>query len=230
MILVTSEEMQRIDRYAIDVLEIPEIVLMENAALKVISNIDTNLRNSFAVICGTGNNGGDGLAVARGLIALGKSVDVYIIGDYSKSSQSFKMNLRALKNLTESIHSLETIGDIQELPGKLNKVNMIIDAIFGTGLTSQVKGMAEYVIDTMNKSRIYTLSIDLPSGLNGDSGEIMGICVDPSYVVCLQAMKVGLKKNSILRPDIKVETIGIPQKAFEVILGRDYAGRSYFSR
>ena len=101
MVIVTADEMQKIDHYAIKVLEIPSIVLMENAALKVIENINTDMRDSFAVICGTGNNGGDGLAVSRGLISLGKNVYTYIIGKEGEGTQEFKTNLKALRNLTE---------------------------------------------------------------------------------------------------------------------------------
>ena len=229
MIIVTADEMRRIDKYAINVLEIPSIVLMENAALKVIKNIDIERRNSFAVICGTGNNGGDGLAVARGLLSLGKKVYTYIIGSKGEGSEEFKINLRSLMKISDNVKFMNTIGDIQSLPEELENVNMIIDAIFGIGLNSEVKGMAQYVIDTINKSRIYTLSVDIPSGMHPDTGAIMGTCVDPSLIVCMSSMKKGLVRNSLISTDIVVEHIGIPKEAYKAVLGEDFEERNYFN-
>lgn len=229
MLVVTADEMKRIDSYTINVLEIPSIVLMENAALKVIKNIDIERRDSFAVICGTGNNGGDGLACARGLLSLGKKVFTYIIGSEDEGTREFKTNLRSLRKLTDNVKYMNTIGDIQSLPDELENVNMIIDAIFGIGLDSEIKGMAQYVIDTINKSRIYTLSIDIPSGIHPNTGAIMGTCVDPSLTVCLSSMKKGLVKNSLISTDIVVEHIGIPPISYRKVLGDDYENRNFFN-
>lgn len=222
MLLVTADEMRAIDNYAIKVLEIPSIILMENAALKVIKNINTEIRDTFAVVCGVGNNGGDGLAVARGLIGLDKDVYTYIIGDVKKGSEEFKINLKALKNISDKVKIMETIEDIQSFPEELKKVNMVIDALLGTGLRGQVRGMEEYVINTINNSRIYTLSIDVPSGIDSTSGRILGACIDPSMVVVLGAMKKGLLSNPYLRADIKLEYIGIPKIAYKKVLKDKY--------
>lgn len=217
---VTAEEMKRIDRYAITQLGIPGLILMENAALAVISNIDLKIRHTFAVICGTGNNGGDGLAVARGLLARGKYVDVYIVGDQEKGTPEFKQNLKILHNMKASIYSVATEEDCSALEEGLKKVNMIIDALFGTGLARPVEGIAAQVIQIVNKSRIYTLSIDVPSGFQATTGEILGTAVDPSLIVVLQLMKSGLQNHRFLNAAVVVVPIGIPPMAIDFVLRR----------
>ena len=218
MIKVSADQMKAIDRYAINVLDIPGIVLMENAALRSISNMDLSRRHSFAIFCGTGNNGGDGLAIARGLIALGKKVITFIIGDRTKGSEEFKTNYRALERLGE-IHWLDTIGDIDLMKEKLDKVNTIIDCIFGTGLNRQIRGMAVVVIENINESRIHTISIDVPSGINATTGESLGSVVDASEIICLQYMKTGLEVSPYVHCPITVVPIGIPDFVAEKVLG-----------
>lgn len=217
---VTADEMKRIDHYAIEVLEIPGILLMENAALKVISNIDLNVRRTFAVVCGTGNNGGDGLAIARGLLALDKYVDVYIVGDMNRATKDFMTNYRILQKMRATIIHVDTLGSLETMERNLNKVNMIVDAIFGTGLTRAVVGVQEYAIDMINRSRIYTLSVDMPSGFDATTGEIHSVAIDPSMVVVFQLMKKGLLNNRYIDARIVVEPIGIPSMAIEAVLGK----------
>ena len=97
MISVTGNQMKAIDNYCIEKLGIPGIVLMENAALKVVKNIDLDEFTSFTIVCGVGNNGGDGLAVARHLYVLGKEVKVFLIGNIGKGSRDFDINYKILK-------------------------------------------------------------------------------------------------------------------------------------
>lgn len=209
MRIVTADQMQAIDRYAINVLEIPSLILMENAALRTIDQIDLNHRHSFAIFCGTGNNGGDGLAIARGLIALGKKVHVFMVGERGDGSEEFKVNYQALENLTEPIW-LRTLGDLETLADKLQDVNTIIDCIFGIGINREIRGPAVVIIEQINNSRIYTISIDIPSGMNPDSGKSFGAVIDASEIICLQYKKQGLNQSPYVHCPIKVVPIGIP--------------------
>lgn len=221
MILVNAQQMKEIDHYAIKVLEIPEIVLMENAALRVIDHLDTDRRDSFAIFCGTGNNGGDGLAIARGLIALNKKVDIYMVGDRDKGSTSFRTNYRALVGLHANIKWMETLGDIDDLRESVLKVNTLVDCLIGTGLDRQVTGMKEYVIEIMNRSRVRIISVDVPSGLDASTGQIQGICCEATQTICLQIVKTGVYRNKLVAGDLQVVPIGIPPKAVEAILGKN---------
>lgn len=218
MISVTADEMRLIDRYAIDTLGIPSILLMENAALRTIEKIDLARRHSFAVFCGVGNNGGDGLAIARGLLALGKKVYTFIVGDREKMTEEFRINYGALERIGE-IYWVETLGDLDLLNEKLDHVNTIVDCLFGTGLNRDIRGTAVVVIEQINRSRIFTLSVDVPSGLNATTGESFGAVVDASEVICLQYMKTGLIDSRFVHCPVHVVPIGIPALAYERVIG-----------
>ena len=218
MLVVDSKTMKKIDQYAIDVLKVPSICLVERAALAVIKNINLEVRTSFAIVVGVGNNGADGLAIARNLLAMGKYVEIYIVGDLSKQSEDFKLNLDSCKRLTDKIFVPESIEDLAIMEKNLEEVSTIIDAIFGTGLNRTVGGMHAYMISLINRTMKYTISVDIPSGLDGDSGKSWGEVVDSDLIVSMQIMKKGVYEKSHFRDKCIVEDIGIPQEAIEAIL------------
>lgn len=218
MLVVDSKTMKKIDQYAIDVLKVPSICLVERAALAVIKNINLEVRTSFAIVVGVGNNGADGLAIARNLLAMGKYVEIYIVGDLSKQSQDFKTNLDSCKRLTDKIFMPESIEGLAIMEKNLEEVSTIIDAIFGTGLNRTVGGMQSYMISLINRTMKYTISVDIPSGLDGDSGRFWGEVVDCDLIVSMQLMKRGVYEKNRFRDKCIVEDIGIPQKAIRAIL------------
>lgn len=218
MISVTGNQMKAIDNYCIEKLGIPGIVLMENAALKVIKNIDLNRFNSFTIVCGVGNNGGDGLAVARHLYVLGKKVKVFIIGNLNKGSEDFNTNYNILNNLGLELIHVDSQETLETLNSSLKSSDMTIDAIFGTGLSREVEGLYRDVISSINAYSNYILSIDIPSGMNSDTGEILGIAVKADITVTMQLMKKGLVGNSSEAGQVIVEPIGMPKIAIDSVL------------
>lgn len=218
MLVVDSKTMKKIDQYAIDILKVPSICLVERSALAVIKNINLEKRTSFAIVVGVGNNGADGLAIARNLLAMGKYVEIYIVGDLSKQSEDFKLNLDSCKRLTDKIFEPESIEDLAIMEKNLEEVSTIIDAIFGTGLNRTVGGMQAYMISLINRTMKYTISVDIPSGLDGDNGKSWGEVVDSDLIVSMQIMKRGVYEKNRFRDKCIVEDIGIPQKAVEAIL------------
>lgn len=218
MLVVDSKTMKKIDQYAIDVLKVPSICLVERAALAVIKNINLGKRTSFAIVVGVGNNGADGLAIARNLLAMGKYVEIYIVGDLTKQSQDFKLNLDSCKRLTDKIFEPESIEDLAIMEKNLEEVSTIIDAIFGTGLNRTIQGMHSYMISLINRTMKYTISVDIPSGLDGDSGRDWGEVVDCDLIVSMQIMKKGVYEKNRFKDKCIVEDIGIPQKAIRAIL------------
>ncbi|ACV28585.1 Nicotinamide nucleotide repair protein [Anaerococcus prevotii] len=218
MLVVDSKTMKKIDQYAIDVLKVPSICLVERAALAVIKNINLEKRTSFAIVVGVGNNGADGLAIARNLLAMGKYVEIYIVGDLTKQSQDFKLNLDSCKRLTDKIFEPKSIEDLAIMERNLEEVSTIIDAIFGTGLNRTVGGMQSYMISLINRTMKYTISVDIPSGLDGDSGRNWGEVVDSDLIISMQIMKRGVYEKSHFKDKCIVEDIGIPQKAIRAIL------------
>lgn len=220
-IAITKEQMKTIERYAVESFGIPEIALMEHAALKVMKNIDLVNRETFAIICGTGNNGADGLVIARNLLSLGKQVYVFIIGEADEGSELFKMNLNILKNIDANIKTLETLGDFESFEKDLEKVNTIIDAITGIGFEGAFVGVYDFIIDMINRSRIYTISVDMPSGMEANTGHVPTVCVIPDVVVTFQFVKKGLlQTNKLLNTKIIVESIGIPLKAINRVVAQ----------
>ncbi|MDO4661998.1 MAG: NAD(P)H-hydrate epimerase [Tissierellia bacterium] len=215
MISVDKDTMQQIDNYAIKVLEIPSIVLVEHAAMAVIKNLNLKQRQTFAIIVGVGNNGADGLAIARNLLSKGKDVDIYILSDIDKASEEFKIEYNIVSKLTDQIYNIKSISDMEFMDKNIDRVNTIIDGMFGTGLNREVKGVYSYVIDLINEKRIYKVSIDIPSGMDATTGKKLGYMVDSDLVVCMQLLKVGLTKNNLFQGKVVVEDISIPDKAIE---------------
>ena len=209
--LVTRKDMETMQRHAIEEVGIDQALLMEASANMVINNIDLERRNTFAIICGVGDNGAIGLIVARYLLAHGKTVHNFILGDRKEASKEFMDRLETLKRIGADISYLDTLGDFSDFEQNLNKVNTIIDAICGIDYQEPFEGVYDFVIEKINSSRIYTLSIDLPSGLNPDTGHIDTSCVKPDLIVCFQFMKKGLMKTDRLKGvHVVVENIGIP--------------------
>lgn len=218
MILVDRDQMQAIDRYAIDTLKIPSICLVERASMAVLKHINLNKFGYFAVVVGVGNNGADGLALARNLLARYKDVEIFIVGDINKASEDFKTNLESCEMLCEEIYYVESIEDLENMEKRLTNVNLIIDAIFGTGLNRAVTGIYATVISILNNVMKYKISIDIPSGLDATSGQDLGEVVDADLIVTMQLMKTGIYEREAYKRKCVIEDIGIPQKAVDSVL------------
>ncbi len=217
MISVTAEQMRQIDRYTIEEIGIPSIVLMENAKNAMINYIPLDGYERYIVVSGVGNNGGDGLAMARDLILEDKEVIIYVVGDLKKASTDFMINYNILKNINSNINLLKSTDDLNRFKDSINDDSILIDGIFGTGLQRDIQGLIFDIINIINESKAFVFSIDIPSGMDADTGKTHGIAVEADYVVTLGLMKKGLEKY---KGQITVEDIGIPKKAVEEILKR----------
>lgn len=218
MILVDRNQMQAIDRYAIEVLKVPALSLVERASMAVLKHINLNKFGYFGVVVGVGNNGADGLALARNLLARYKDVEIFIIGDVEKASPEFKLNLESCEMLCEEIYYVESIEDLENMEKRLSNVNLIVDAIFGTGLNRPVTGIYATVISIINNVMKYKISIDIPSGLDASTGQDLGEVVDADLIVTMQLMKTGLYEREAYKRKCVIEDIGIPQKAIDSVI------------
>ncbi len=219
MLTITCNQMKKMDTYAIKDLGIPSILLMENAAFRVMENIDLDKYNKFTIICGIGNNGSDGLAIARQLMMKKKQIDLYVIGDVRKGTDNFKTYFNFLTNMDMDYVNINTKDDLYKLQKSLEENDMTIDALFGLGLTKNVDDLYFDVISFTNHYSLYTLAVDIPSGLNCDTGDIMGIAIKADKTVTFHMMKKGLLDRDGYTGKISVENIGIPEKATDTILG-----------
>lgn len=210
--------MQAIDRYAIEVLKVPALSLVERASMAVLKHINLNKFGYFGIVVGVGNNGADGLALARNLLARYKDVEIFIVGDIEKASPEFKLNLQSCEMLCEEIYFVESIEDLENMEKRLSNVNLIVDAIFGTGLNRPVTGIYATVISILNNVMKYKISIDIPSGLDASTGQDLGEVVDADLIVTMQVMKTGLYEREAYKRKCVIEDIGIPQKAIDTVL------------
>ncbi len=184
-------EISDLDAKAIKDYGISEQILMENAGEAVYFVIlkEYGVKNkNFVVFCGPGNNGGDGFVVARKLHSNAANVKVLIFGDSEKYSETAKNNLERVKNANIVIKKLECGEDAKKY---INTANAIIDGIFGVGLFRNVDGIYKDVIQLINESGKPVFAIDIPSGINGDTGQEMGISVKANYTVTFGLPKIG---------------------------------------
>lgn len=230
MLVVDKETMQAIDTYAINELKIPALALVERAGLAIIKNINLNQRRTFAVIVGIGNNGADGLACARNLMARDFQVDIYIIGSLDKASDEFRANYDACSKLTDRMFFVDTIEDMENMEENIKNVSTIIEGIFGTGLDRTISGTYAFVIAMINRSMKYIISIDIPSGLDSTSGDSWGEVVDSDLIVSMQLMKKGIYERSRYRDKCVVEDIGIPQKAIDYVLKESWGSLFFLGK
>jgi len=215
--IATGRIMKEIDKYCIENLKIPGIVLMENAALKVVKNLELQKYNSFAVICGKGNNGGDGFAVARHLAMFEKNIEVFLIGAEEGMTEDCKANYTILKNMGIKISKIHNLEDANDLRDSIERCSVTVDALFGTGINKNLEGIYDSVISIINENSAYTISIDVPSGFNNDNGKIMGNSVRANKTITFELYKKGFLnyESNKYTGEVIVENIGIPNSAVD---------------
>ncbi|MCR4819457.1 MAG: NAD(P)H-hydrate epimerase [Fretibacterium sp.] len=205
---ISREMMREADRRAVEDFGIPSILLMENAALAVVRELENYA--VFAIVCGTGSNGGDGLAIARHLCIQGRDVRVYLIGDPSKGNADFRTNLKIMNKLApEVLHSL-TDETFEDFTHALRGCETCVDAIFGTGLNRPVEGIYRRTIEAINQNAFHITSVDMPSGLDANTGKLLGTAVHAHKTVTFHRMKQGLDLAPRVSGDVTVVHIGIP--------------------
>ena len=184
-------EMRKLDKTAVQDFSIPEELLMENAGLAACSVIHREIGtrgNKFLIFCGIGNNGGDGLMVARKLHSMGAVVKIFLLGDPGKFKGAAKANFNIISKIPVPREILVTT---KKLKTEIAQTDILIDAIFGTGLTREVEGLFKKVIELINSSGKPVFSLDIPSGTNGDTGQIMGAGVEADFTITFGLPKLG---------------------------------------
>jgi NAD(P)H-hydrate epimerase len=212
--LYGAEAMRGLDRHTIETLGVPGEVLMESAGRAVVEEVLACLPpgGSVVVVCGTGNNGGDGFVVARQLHGLGVKVRAALIGDAKRTTADAAANLERARAAGVPID-----GDRWRAPA----AGVIVDAVFGTGLSRDASGKAAASIRRINAGRearagaVKVVAVDLPSGLCADSGQILGSAVRADLTLTIQAPKLGLalEPGRSLAGRVRVARIGIAEAA-----------------
>ena len=210
MKVCTAEQMRKIDHSAEELGAIPSIVLMENAAISCVEEI-LKIKNlkSVAVFCGKGNNGGDGLAIARHLYNRGIKTTVYLVCG-SEFSDDALINFEITSKL--SIRIVE-LNDTDSLDLNIKTADLVVDAIFGTGIRGEIAGLASEVIDIINDNAKYILSVDIPSGVDANTGKVSKSCIKADKTVTFAAYKLGMLMypGALKTGEIVVHNISIPE-------------------
>lgn len=238
MKVVTPDMMGKMDKITIEEFGIPGIVLMENAGREVANTIIDLWRNNkcdnkkVTIICGKGNNGGDGFVAARYLINNGFDVRVVLLAPPEEVKGDAKVNLDILTNINADIKYILREADIKDIFNFCCESFIIVDAIFGTGLRGKIRGLASDIIFAINKVNVPKLAVDIPSGVCGSTGKILGDAVKSHWTVTMALPKIGLTlyPGAEYVGNLIVGNIGMPNQvkneaisAGELVEGKDVA-------
>lgn len=210
----TVLEIQELEKTAIRMIGIPSLVLMDNAGRAVAASVIKYLKNTakpkVVIVCGTGNNGGDGLVAARYLSLAGIKTDVFIVGKSPDLKPDPKVFYQTLSPLGIRVTDLSKVD--RSLSRPLAAADVVIDALFGIGLNRPVDGLYREAIEAMNTFSRRIWAADIPSGLDGTSGQVWGIAVKAFRTVSFTSLKTGFLKNEGPMYTGRIETadIGIP--------------------
>ena len=211
--------MGQIDRYTIEEVGIAGVVLMEQAGRRVIEETlaDYPDLERAVILAGKGNNGGDGFVIARLLAQRGVEVKTYLVGKKETITGDAEANLKILERLGQQVQELKTAQEIKNLKSNLSAAEVIVDALLGTGIKGQLRGLFPNLIDLINEVQTEVISVDIPSGVEADTGVVREMAVKAQKTVTFGLPKLGL----LLYPGTKfvgkleVVEIGIPKEAIE---------------
>ena len=212
MYIMSKKNCSNIDKQTIDEYNMPGIILMENAAEQIFRNIRT-LENRYIIFCGNGNNGADGLALGRKLILDNKDVLFVLIKPRENPSEEFQINFNILKSLNSNMLIIDDIDKLDEIQQLIEEFPIVIDSIFGIGLDRKLNDFYIKIIDIINNSKKKIIAVDVPSGLDADSGRPLGSAVKAHITYTVEVIKKGFIEYSALEylGDLKVIQIGIPE-------------------
>lgn len=225
----STSQLREIDEYAISRLKIPSLILMENAALEIFhfimdANFQFGINPSVGIICGKGNNGGDGFVVARHLSNAGFNVKVLHTHLPDQMSADCRINFQILQNLKSinkniSIKKINSANDVQSIRNS----DLIIDALFGSGFSGDLKDPYDKIIRKLNDFKSIKIAIDIPTGLNADNG-FTKLAFKADYTVTLGELKPGLFFNfgPLYSGEVTKGNIGVSEKIFDNLIPTAY--------
>jgi NAD(P)H-hydrate epimerase len=214
---ITSDQMYRIEENGHSVLGMRRLLMMENAGHGVadfVVNKFKNLKNKRIVaVCGTGNNGGDGFVASRHLAGYGAKIAVLLLGSpFELRSDEARLNWGIVEKM-DSIEAIFGKEPTDEMRSRIANAQIILDSIFGTGVKGEIREPYASAIDAINKSQAYVLAVDVPSGLDPNTGQIHETCVRADATITFHRLKVGFRGRTKYTGKVRVERIGIPPEA-----------------
>jgi hydroxyethylthiazole kinase-like uncharacterized protein yjeF len=228
MYLVTAAEMQEMDRLTIARHGIPGLKLMESAGTGAVQALRAQfadrLQAGVGIICGKGNNGGDGFVIARHLANQGVRVTVYLLAKTSAVKGDAAANLKRLAELNIEVIEIPDAQVFAKYTSRLDQHGLLVDAILGTGLSSDVRGFFKTVIDYLNQSARPVFAVDMPSGLNSDTGQPCGTCIHAQATATFALPKIGhfIYPGAAYSGRLEIIDIGIPAAVVESVRPKQY--------
>ena len=226
MILVTAAEMQEMDRQTIETHGISGLELMENAgrgATRVLlDQFRGMIKAGVAIVCGKGNNGGDGFVIARFLADQRIHAAVYLLAKTATVKGDAAANLRRLSALGIPVIEIPDEDSFSKIKSDLCRFDLLVDAILGTGLTADVKGFFKTVIEfinDLNRTGIPVFAVDIPSGLNSDTGQPCGTCIRAQGTATFALAKIGhyTYPGTDYTGKLEIIEIGIPDAVIAAV-------------
>lgn len=219
MRVLDAEAMREVDRFAIEELGVPSLVLMENAAIGLADAIGEGYpeASSAAIFCGPGNNGGDGLALARHLTSRGYEVEIILMTGGGSLTGDASVQMKICENLGLPCRELDKEDSTLAAVEAASRLDLVVDALFGTGLSRPLAGGFAELVNAINALPIPCLAVDLPSGLNGSTPEIMGPHIQSELTVTFAAPKIA----HVLAPaaeavgDVVIADLGVPAELID---------------
>ncbi len=217
MKVVTTAEIKAIDQRAIAEYGIPGIVLMENAGNEVTRQIESIIGDLYnkkiSIFAGKGNNGGDGYVVARHLYNRGAKVKVFLVGSKGAVAGDALINLQIITQMGIEVIEIVNDGDWDKVKIAIMFTDCLVDALLGNGFSGPLSGRMVEIVDSINKTNKVVIAIDVPTGVDGDTGQVRGIAVKAHHTIAFSLPKQGLLlyPGASYAGDVSVADIGIPR-------------------
>jgi hydroxyethylthiazole kinase-like uncharacterized protein yjeF len=225
MRVLNTDQMREADRHTIEEVGIPSIVLMENAGRQAVAAMEAAFEDlaasHVAVLCGRGNNGGDGFVVARTLVQRGIEASVFLLGSVAEVKGDARTNLEILGRIGLTVVEINDAQEWELHFSEISECDVIVDAMLGTGFHGQLTGLLETVVADVNGLGVPIVAIDLPTGTSADSHELEGEAIEATMTVTLAAPKIPL----VFPPadshagDLVIADIGIPYPVIDELDG-----------
>ncbi len=239
--VTTAKEMQAIDRCAINDYGIPDLELMENAGRGIVDALAKRYPDDLStkrvlIFCGKGNNGGDGFVIARLLFDMGVTVETLLLGKLSDLKNSAATNANSARKLGIDITEVEETNR-QIIDSPLEQCDIVIDALFGTGLTRPASGLYQHTIEKINQAGNFVVAVDIPSGVDSDTGQLMGPHIRADMTIALAL----LKRSHLLYPaagimgelqvvDIKISSQAVDSQSLKLCVTEEADLQSWLTK
>lgn len=221
MKILSAQQMNEVDRLSSKQFGVPSLVLMENAGMNLLLTLQEYFEDleemSIAILCGKGNNGGDGMVLARQLGQRGILADLYLLGRIEDVSGDARTNLDINLDWGMKVSQIGERRQWEEVDERLDRYDIIVDALLGTGLSKPLHGLYAQVVSSINLSNAFVLSVDIPSGMFADSLTAASLCVHADATVTFSCPKIAhiLNEDQEAVGDLHIVPIGNPPQLLE---------------